>query len=188
MNILSVAYRGYSSSEGKPDQAGILLDAEAILEYAKTEPRINNERVFLIGRSLGGATAVHTAAKLAKDKDEWYCGVILENTFSSISKVADALFPFLKLIPNIKNRMLRLDWSSENCIGEIKKPILFVCGTIDKLCPMAMTNELHEAAVGSKNKEMFAVPNGDHNNTFMQAGPDYFVRLRRFMNNCIGDG
>ena len=136
-------------SEGKPDQAGILLDAEAILEYAKSEPRINNERVFLIGRSLGGATATFTAARLAKENNEWFRGVILENTFSSISKVADALFPFLKLIPNIKNKMLRLDWASESCIGEINKPILFVCGTVDKLCPMAMTNELHEAAVKS---------------------------------------
>ena len=27
VNILSVAYRGYSRSEGKPEQAGILLDA-----------------------------------------------------------------------------------------------------------------------------------------------------------------
>ena len=93
--------------------------------------------------------------------------MILENTFSSISKVADALFPFLKLIPNIKQSMLRLDWASEDHIGEIKKPILFVCGTVDKLCPMAMTNELHEAAVKSENKEMFIVPNGDHNNTFI---------------------
>ena len=84
--------------------------------------------------------------------------------------------------------MLRLDWASENHIGEIKKPILFVCGTIDKLCPMAMTNELHEAAVKSENKEMFIVPNGDHNNTFIQAGPDYFIRLRRFMKNCLGEG
>ena len=53
---------------------------------------------------------------------------------------------------------------------------------------MAMTNELHEAAVKSKNKEMFVVPNGDHNNTFMIAGADYFVRLRRFMKNCLGEG
>ena len=35
---------------------------------------------------------------------------------------------------------------------------------------------------------MFVVPNGDHNNTFMIAGADYFVRLRRFMKNCLGEG
>ena len=43
-----------------------MLDSEAILEYAKSEDRINNERVFLVGRSLGGAVATHTVAKLAE--------------------------------------------------------------------------------------------------------------------------
>ena len=66
MNIVAVAYRGYSSSEGSPTQEGIMLDTEAVLEYAKTEPRINNEKVFLLGRSLGGAVGIHTCARLAE--------------------------------------------------------------------------------------------------------------------------
>ena len=65
-NILAVAYRGFSASEGKPTQEGILLDSEAVLEFAKSEERINNERVFLVGRSLGGAVATHTVALLAE--------------------------------------------------------------------------------------------------------------------------
>ena len=130
-NILAVAYRGFSASEGKPSQEGILLDSEAVLEYAKTEERINNERVFLVGRSLGGAVATHTAAVLAEKKNEWIKGLILENTFTSVSKMADSLFPFLKLIPNIKKRMLRLDWDSTRQIGKIKSPILIVAGSKD---------------------------------------------------------
>ena len=108
-----------------------MLDSEAVLEYAKTEERINNERVFLVGRSLGGAVATHTAAVLAEKKNEWIKGLILENTFTSVSKMADSLFPFLKLIPNIKKRMLRLDWDSTRQIGKIKSPILIVAGSKD---------------------------------------------------------
>ena len=63
-NILAVAYRGYSRSQGSPDQEGILMDTEAVLKYAKSEDRINKDKVFLVGRSLGGAVAVHTVAKL----------------------------------------------------------------------------------------------------------------------------
>ena len=59
VNVLAVAYRGYSRSQGAPSQEGILLDAEAMLEFAKSDPRINNKRVFLLGRSLGGAVAIH---------------------------------------------------------------------------------------------------------------------------------
>lgn len=113
VNIVAVAYRGYSSSEGYPHQAGILLDTDAILEYAKTEPRINSEKVFLLGRSLGGAVATHTQAKLAEKNDEWIRGVVLENTFTSISSMADLIFPFLKKLGPIKTLMLKLDWNSE---------------------------------------------------------------------------
>ena len=64
-NIVAVAYRGFSRSQGKPSEEGIMLDAEAMLAFAKSEDRINNNRVFLLGRSLGGAVAIHMAAKLA---------------------------------------------------------------------------------------------------------------------------
>ncbi len=65
VNIVAVAYRGFSRSEGKPSQEGLLLDSAAILEYAKSEKRINKDRVFLVGRSLGGAVNIHTMANLA---------------------------------------------------------------------------------------------------------------------------
>ena len=113
VNIVAVAYRGYSSSEGYPHQAGIMLDTDAILEYVKTEPRINTDKVFLLGRSLGGAVATYTQAKLADQNDEWIKGVILENTFTSISSMADILFPFLKKLEPLKSMMLKLDWNSE---------------------------------------------------------------------------
>ena len=187
VNILAVAYRGFSASEGKPSQEGILLDSEAVLEYARSEDRINNERVFLIGRSLGGAVATHTVAKLTEQKNEWPKGLILENTFTSVSKMADSLFPFLKLIPNLKNRMLRLDWDSTKRIGNIKMPILIVAGSKDALCPLAMSNELFECAKDSKDKDFFMVENGNHNDTYMLAGPAYCIRLREFMDKCLGE-
>ena len=58
-NILCVAYRGYSESEGTPNENGIKLDAVAITKFAKQCPIIDTNRVFLFGRSLGGAVALH---------------------------------------------------------------------------------------------------------------------------------
>ena len=187
VNILAVAYRGYSSSEGYPDQKGIMLDTEAILEFTKSEPRINNQRVFLLGRSLGGAVATHTQARLADNGDEWIRGVILENTFTSISTMADLIFPFLKSLGPIKNLMLKLDWNSEKQISKITRPILIVAGAIDGLCPMAMSKALYNAATNSKGKQMFVVPNGDHNTTYIAAGEEYFTFLRQFMKICLNE-
>ena len=170
VNIIAVAYRGFSRSEGKPGQDGILIDREAILSYVKHESRIDNQRVFILGRSLGGAVATHTVAKLVEQDDEWIAGVILENTFTSINKIADGLFPFLKLIPNLKAKMLRLKWESHIAIAKITKPILFVGGTIDALCPVVMTKELYACAVKSKDKQLYLVQDGDHNTTYLRGG------------------
>ena len=104
-----------------------------MIEFAKHEPRINNERVFILGRSLGGAVATHTGAVIAEDESTIVKGIILENTFTSVSKIADNLFGFLRLIPSIKQKMLRLQWDSEAEISKVKAPILFVSGEVDQL-------------------------------------------------------
>ena len=66
----------------------------------------------MIGRSLGGAVGIQTIANMDKTGDDYIKGVIIENTFTSICDMADALFSFLKLIPSLKRKMLRLRWES----------------------------------------------------------------------------
>jgi len=124
---------------------------------------------------------------LADQKDEWIRGVICENTFTSISEMADKLFPFLKTIGNLKEKMLRLDWSSHKRISAITKPIFFITGDKDFLVPYEMTANLYQASVKSSDKELWVVKDGEHNNTFLKAGPEYTQRLRSFMNKCLGD-
>lgn len=84
-NVLIIDYRGYGNSEGTPSENGLKLDAEATLEYALSRDDINPNRIFLFGRSLGGAVA----AELAMNKGNHLKGVILENTFTSIADMVD---------------------------------------------------------------------------------------------------
>jgi surfactin synthase thioesterase subunit len=46
---------------------------------------IDNNSVFLFGRSLGGAVAIHTLRKLEQRGDAYFKGAVIENTFTSIS-------------------------------------------------------------------------------------------------------
>ena len=55
--MLILAYRGYGNSEGEPSEEGLALDAEATLEYALNDENIDNDRLYVFGRSLGGAVA-----------------------------------------------------------------------------------------------------------------------------------
>ena len=56
-----VAYRGYSNSEGKPTEAGLELDAEAVFNFALNCSLIDPKRFFIFGRSLGGAVSIQLA-------------------------------------------------------------------------------------------------------------------------------
>lgn len=63
VNILSMAYRGYSYSDAvDPDEQGLKRDADAILKFLEEpgdEYVINRQLIFAHGRSLGGAVAMY---------------------------------------------------------------------------------------------------------------------------------
>jgi hypothetical protein len=58
-NIVIVGYRGYGYSEGKPTEQGLQTDSLAVLDWVLKEESIDNSKVFVFGRSLGGAVAVY---------------------------------------------------------------------------------------------------------------------------------
>lgn len=62
VNFLIVGYRGYGLSEGTPSEKGIKLDGEAILDhvFSKLKDEIDTNNVYIMGRSLGGAVAIHS--------------------------------------------------------------------------------------------------------------------------------
>jgi len=68
-NVFIFDYRGYGDSEGTPSEPGLVMDAEAALKWLIREGGVHNERIFVFGRSLGGAVAVqllHLAESAAK--------------------------------------------------------------------------------------------------------------------------
>ena len=104
-----------------------------------------------------------------KEEPDLFKAAIIENTFTNIGDMADVLFPFLKLIPTIKKRMLKLNWDSLQVVTQIKTPLLFITGDMDTFVPTEMTKRLFAAAKSEK-KELMVVPGGNHNDTFAKAG------------------
>lgn len=104
-------------------------------------------------------------------------GVLIENTFTGISEMADTLFPMLKLIPSVKKRMLRVHWDNIAKIKKVKCPILFISGSIDTFVPTEMTERLF-AACSSKSKTLWIVPGGNHNDTWLVGGKDYVEKIK----------
>ena len=56
-----VAYRGFSDSDGssKPNEREIMYDAEVILKKGVELALESRLPLFVLGRSLGGAAAIH---------------------------------------------------------------------------------------------------------------------------------
>ncbi len=93
--------------------------------------------------------------------------------------MADALFPVLKLIPKIKAQMLRVNFDSLTKVKLITLPILFISGSIDTFVPTEQTIKLHSTC-GSATKDLWVVPGGNHNDTWLVAGESYILRLKAF--------
>ena len=72
--------------------AGIYDDARAAVDYICRRTDINQQKVMLFGRSLGGAIALNIASDPSfMDR---IAAVIVENTFTSIPEMARSLFNF----------------------------------------------------------------------------------------------
>ena len=123
---------------------------------------------------------------MAKAGDDYIKGALIENTFTSIDEMSTVVFPFLKWIGPIKSLMLKLKWESINEIQHVSTPLFFIGGELDVLVPAHMTDRLESAATKSKYKEKWIVPQGQHNTTFMVAGPQYFYRIMNFFRKCRG--
>ena len=62
-NVLALDYRGYGASAGSPSLPGVQLDIDAALSALLARPDVDPRRIVLFGQSLGGALAIHYAAR-----------------------------------------------------------------------------------------------------------------------------
>lgn len=190
-NVLMVEYRGYGNSDSiAPNERGLKLDAEAALKFAREHADIDSSKLFLFGRSLGGSVAFHLAEHAAQTGVS-LAGVMVENTFLSISSMVDQLMPFLT---PIKPLVLKIGWDSERIVPKLDRtPLLFLAGAKDELVPHSHMRDLHAAAVRAasgggalppNNKNlvrMHIIPDGTHNESWIQGGPAYWDAMRSFM-------
>lgn len=200
-NVWLVDYRGYGDSEGKPSERGLMLDAEAVWDYitskknaSTSEHVVDPRKVFIFGRSLGGAVAFH----LARYAEERHysgttsptppplpAGILVENTFTSISDMVDHLLP---LVAPLKSIVLRISWDSHSIVSQLTTPTLFLAGAKDTLVPHEHMLRLHkERSHGKENSlvKIHIVKDGTHNETWLQGGAEYWLAIQSFLKEAL---
>jgi len=177
-NILMMDYRGYGSSTGTPTEEGLNLDAQAVLDYAASHPRLCKDKIALFGDSLGGAVVFSLAHKSPNQVHY----LIVENTFTSISDMVERVLPIFKPVSFLKSLVLRIGWDSLKAARDITQPILFISGDSDELVPPSHMRALHDAATKSASRDFFVVKKGQHNNSFETVGAARFcARIRKLL-------
>jgi alpha-beta hydrolase superfamily lysophospholipase len=76
--VFMVSYRGYGKSQGSPGEAGMKIDAQAVLDYIVDRHR--EASLIVYGQSIGGAVAIDLVSKNHSKIDL----LIVENTFLSL--------------------------------------------------------------------------------------------------------
>lgn len=180
-NVLVVSYRGYGRSEGKPSERGFKMDAAAAIDYAVDRGDVlDPAKLFLFGRSIGGAVVLAAAATEAKAGDR-VKGVIVENTFTSIGDMIDVVLPPLRFVKALN----RNKWDSLSVIKDLETPILFISGLRDELVPPPHVKQLHDDAVRCRIKHFYVVEDGSHNDTWYRGGSLYRQAIRSFVDTVL---
>jgi pimeloyl-ACP methyl ester carboxylesterase len=166
-DVFIIDYRGYGQSEGRPNEAGTYLDAEAAWRYLVEDRGIEPKQIIAFGRSLGGAVAAWLAIEHPPK------GLILESTFTSVPDMAARQFPFLPV-----RWLARTQYNTIDRLPQIYVPLLISHSPDDRIIPYSHGQRLFEVANTPK---YFLRMKGGHNEGFLITGKPYEDMLQKFI-------
>jgi hypothetical protein len=161
--VYLVNYRGYGGSTGRPSEAALTSDAEAIYDSLGAHHR----PIAVIGRSLGSGVAVALAARRPIER------LILITPFDSIANVARDHFPWLPVRALIRDR-----YDSLSRIAAVRSPILVVVAENDEVVLRARSDAL-TSAIPPSQRHTLLVAGATHNDVNLD--PAYLRSLREFL-------
>lgn len=136
MGLLLVEYPGYGRSDGGPSQKRITDVFTAAYDAVAKRPEVDENRVVLFGRSLGGGAICQLAVRRPS------AAMILMSTFTSARS-----FAIRYLAPGF---LMRDPFDNLPVVETYRNPILIIHGTHDEVVPYRHGQKLHAAAPDSK--------------------------------------
>ena len=165
--VLSLDYRGYGLSQGRPSETGTYADARAAYHYLANRPGVAATDIVVFGYSLGGAVAVNLVL------NEPVRALILESTFTSIRDMGRVVVP---LLPSF---VVSPSYKTLARMPGIQQPTLFIHGERDEVVPVDMGRRLYAAHPGPK--QLLLVPQAGHTDVDSVGGPDYYRHIIDFI-------
>jgi hypothetical protein len=158
-------YRGYGGNPGRPSEAGIALDARAVLDVVRRLPGEDARRLIYAGESLGTGVAVELASAYPPAL------LVLRSPFTSIADVGAHHYWFLPV-----RRLLWDRFDSLSRASAIRTPTLFNAGDRDRVVPFGLTRRLFDAWTAPKT--LVVIAGADHNDEALVHGPQVIEAIR----------
>ncbi len=147
MGVLAVEYPGYGIAGGSPSEQGAYAAAQSALIWLRTEQGIGDDRVVLLGQSLGTGVAAEMARRGLGAR------VVLISPFTSTLAMARRLFLF------VPASLVRHKFDTQSKAPAIDVPVLILHGTEDEVVPYSMGERLARVF---PNARLVTIPGGQH--------------------------
>lgn len=175
INLLVVDFRGYGAGSGSPTSSALVADAAAVwkrLPEVLAAQKLRPKRLFVMGRSLGSASAIEIACRAG----DGLAGLIIESGFAhTFPLVARLGGPPLGDADEAKH-----GFGALAKIARVTAPTLILHGEVDRIIPTADAQALYRRAA-AKDKRLVLIAAAGHNDLLLVARQRYFQAIRTFV-------
>eukprot|EP00928_Gymnodinium_smaydae_P013256 TRINITY_DN14853_c0_g1_i2.p1 TRINITY_DN14853_c0_g1~~TRINITY_DN14853_c0_g1_i2.p1 ORF type:complete len:586 (+),score=106.28 TRINITY_DN14853_c0_g1_i2:121-1878(+) len=137
VHVIAIEYPGYGLCRGKPDEAGIMANASAVMRFVLEELQWPLDGIKLLGRSLGTAPALALAAQYD------VAGLILVSPFTSVREL------FKHQVGALAN-WIEDRFNNARLAHKVHCPTLIVHGSKDTIVPSWQGAAIYEAITSRK--------------------------------------
>lgn len=169
-----VDFRGYGRSTGSPAYSLMFQDAEALLNDI---PRLSQttgrafERILVMGRSLGSASALFLASRHAPQ----IRGLLLDSPY------ADGIRLIYRLSGLLLNRSDLIGFEDNiDLMRTVHLPALIIHGTADQIIPVTDARALYSAC-GNEGCRLVEIEGAGHNDLMFRDADRYWHAIRDFI-------
>lgn len=172
LNFFVADYRGYGSSTGSPTVSAMMADCHVIRRFLDAHMAENGYTgpVFLMGRSLGSASALELAANSSLAS----AGLIIESGFA----YAAPLLRVLGMDPDAIGFKEENGFENIDKIRRISMPCLVIHAEYDHIIPFSDGQALHDACL-SKDKALLEIKGANHNDIFLRGMAPYLAAIKK---------
>jgi len=186
-HVITMDYRGFGDSEGKPSENGLIQDGVAAMNWIRSQSP--DVPVYIWGHSLGSGVA-GGVAKILCDKGSPPSGIILEAPFNNVWEGAvkhpiAVPFSFLPYFNETVLDEVKEVFRTDKRLADVYCPILILHDRDDEIISFELGKKLYETAKSSRRPDAdpikFVEFNGNHGHKWIYQSKRLPGILREFI-------